>query len=139
MRTRETLARLLKNSAAVTFTSSDYEQLFIHKDKTTKPHSCPSITPKVDVVGRQTGIIKIQLSDPALPEFNHRSLPNGVSFANIFVAIAIASAAIPIKEDYHLFVTESTIDLSFGNEDEKKVAYIKAQFSNSTGRMLLMW
>lgn len=125
----------LKNSGAVALTPLDHTQLFIHIDKIPSHVPKPNITPKVDVVEIKTGVIVIQLSDPDLPEFNHRGLPEGVEYANIFIAIVSANAAIPVAEDYHLFATESksTIDLTFENEDEKKVAYIKAEFGNNSG------
>lgn len=127
--------RSIENNSSVELSNEDEENLFIKERKTPSRIPKPSITPKVDVIERKVGSLTIQLSDPASPDLNHRRLPDGVQFINIFTAITVAGAEAPAAEDYRLFVTEtkSNIELDFENKDEKKVVYIKAQFGNSNG------
>ncbi len=126
----------LKNSTLVTLTADDYAQLFINKDKSKSTNPVPTIGPKFDLVGRNVLGLKIQTSDPSLPNVNYSKLPDGVKSVNIFVAFVNAGAPEPADSDYHLFKTEgrATFDLTFDKEHLQQTVYIKGTFLNNKGQ-----
>ncbi len=125
----------LKSNIEVELTDADYKNLFIKIDKTPMPIPAPTTIAKVDVIGRSESTLKIQVSDPSLPDLNYTKIPKGVESINVFVAIVEANAPVPADEDYHLFISsgKSNIELKFDTKEEKKVAYIRASFVNKAG------
>lgn len=125
----------IEYSTTVTLTQEDRDSLFIETRKEPSSSPIPTFTPKIDVVGRETGLLELQFSNPATPEINYRKLPEDVNFINVFIAFIAEGDPIPEAAAYHLFktVTKSTDKLLFESEERAKEAYIKAAFGNSNG------
>lgn len=128
-----TVINAIQYMLALELTVEDREELFIKIRKVGSRIPKPILSPRISVIERNIGALKIRFSDSE--KLGHRRFPEGVQFVNIFVAIVSADAQRPINKDFHLFKTETkaTVSLQFRNEDWKKVAHIKAEFGNRNG------
>ena len=125
------------SSRRSTFSNEDLDKLFIHRDK--KPHRIPvpTVAPALSIVNLRQGEIDLKISDPELPDLNHRALPADIDRTHLLIAIVPVGAAAPVDAAFHLFqtATKATAMLQFGEADFRKVVYIKAEFVNTKGEV----
>lgn len=125
----------LKNNPNITLLSTDYENIFIHKDEERRDRvEVPNISPIIVFLGGKHLVFHFEVTMPEQPEENHRGKPKDVKSIGRKLAFKDRDDATSfVDADYHEIDTtgKSIFDLNFEKSQVgKRVSFLVFYISN---------